>query len=156
MALSSYNIDFKKVVTMLLAGIWRRVRRIAWLTAALKPLANIHERFISIVNAKREEVKWNGQTILLQALLVRKFGGGITIVNHILELNGAFVGEDQDTSFFVGQNNDNEQYIDVTYSIEGYNFTVYVPSSISFVPTQMAAYINKYKMFGTTYNIIIV
>ncbi len=154
MALINYDIDFKKMVQQLVGYILRKVIRVAWLTACLKVVRNIHDDVVASVTMWLYDVKWNGQTIKLQELLIDKFGEGIYIVNNILEKNGAFVGEGLDNGFYVGENNDNSQHIDVTYSIEGKSFTVYVPVALVFTMSEMVALINKYKMFGTTYEIV--
>jgi len=156
MALPSYDIDFRVMVQQLLGTILRKAKRVAWLTAVLKPLRNVHDEFVAFHNNRRYEVKWNGQTIKLEKMLIDIFGAGIYITNNVLELNGAFIGEDNDNSFFIGEGGDNAQYIDVTYSIAGKNFTVNVPASITFEMSEMEAFINKYKLFGTTYEIVII
>lgn len=156
MALSSYDMDFEKMVKQLLGTIVRKTKRVAWLTACLKALRNIHDEFVTFVTNKKYEVKWNGQTIKLEQRLIDKFGAGIYITNHVLETNGAFVGEGNDTQFFIGENDDNSQFVDVTYAISGPNFTVNVPIAIVFTLAEMQAIINTYKLLGTTYNIVIV
>lgn len=155
MALINYDIDFKKLVQQLLGTILRKTKRVAWLTACLKPLRNLHNLFLSFTDDRLYEVRFNGQTMILEQLLIEQFGPGIFITNHIL-LNGAFIGENDDNSFFIGANADNSQFIDVTYSIGGVNFTVNVPAAIVFVQSEMEAIINKYKMFGTTYEIVVI
>jgi hypothetical protein len=154
MALSNYDMDFKKMVEQLLGGLLRKPIRVAWLTACLQGLRQIHTAFINYTNARVDEIKWNGQTIKLEQLLINKFGAGIYIVNNQLELNGAFVGAGNDLAWYIGEADDNAQFIDVTYAISGASFTVYVPGAITFVQSEMEAFINKYKLHGTTYEIL--
>lgn len=151
-----YTFSFLDTVKRLLGTPWRKPRRVAWLTACLKPLSDLHDEFVSFHDEKKYELKWNGQTIKLEKLLIDQFGPGITIENHVVELDGAFVGEGNDSSFFIGEGNDNSQFVDVSYSFEGPNFTVNVPSDITFEQSEMEALINKYKLFGTTYEIVII
>lgn len=155
MALVNYDIDFKKMVEQLLGALLRKTIRVAWLTACLKPVRNLHDIFLSFSNSIAEEIRWNGQTIVLEQLLIDKFGAGIFITNNVNESNGALVGQNTDTAFFVGAGPDNSNYIDVTYNISDFNFTVHVPGAIVFTQSQMEAYIKKYKLHGTTYNIVI-
>jgi len=153
LALATYDIDFKKLVQQLLGTILKKTKRVAWLTACLKPLRKLHYEF-TFTDLKAYEIKWNGQTIKLEKRLIDKYGEGIYINNNSLELNGPFVGEGFDTSFFIGAAGDNSHFIDISYSIRGTNFTVHVSGTLTFVESEMTAYINKYKMFGTTYNIV--
>lgn len=156
MALTSYDIDLKKLVKQLLSTLKRKPTRIAWLAACFNGIKTIHESFVSYSTEKVEEIKWNGQTLTLEHLLIEKFGAGIYITNNILEVNGAFVGAGLDTSFHVGAKSDNSQFIDITYTIAGANFTVHVPAAIVFTQSEMEALINKYKLHGTTYEIVII
>lgn len=144
------------MVQQLLGAIQRRVVRVAWLTAVLKPLRDFHDKFLEFTDQKAYEIKWNGQTIKLEQLLINRFGSGITITNNIVEVNGAFVGEGNDVAFFIGAGNHNSQFIDQSYNISQVNFTVSVPGAITFEQSEMEAWINKYKIFGTTYEIVIV
>lgn len=156
MALPSYNIDFRKMVGQLLGSLLKRSKRIAWLTAALKPLRNLHDEFLSFSNLKLYEVKWNGQTIKLEKLLQDKFGSGITITNNSQNLDEFVIGDGTDEGSYWGDGADVESYIGENYDPALFNFTVNVPGSIVFVQSEMEAWINKYKLFGTTYNIVIV
>lgn len=156
MALPSYDIDFKKMVQQLLGTLLRKTKRVAWLTAVLKPLRNLHTEFVSFRNEKTYEVKWNGQTIVLESLLRDKFGSGITIVNNSTALDSLTIGDGADVGGFVGDGSDYGGYIGESYNPALTNFTVNVPGSITFAQSEMEAWINKYKMFGTTYNIVII
>jgi hypothetical protein len=156
MALPGYDIDFKKMVKLLLPALLRKPVRVAWLTASFKGLRAIHDNFLAFTDAKMDEVKYNGQTFIMEKMLEAKFGPGITITNNINSLDGLFVGDGNDVSSFIGSGNDTDTYIDIIYTVDVYNFTVSVPSAIVFVQSEMEAYIRKYKMFGTTFNIVIV
>lgn len=154
MPLINYDIDFNKMVQQLLGNVLRKRIRVAWLTACLKALRNIHDEFVEKITQWLYDLKWNGQTIVFEQLLINKFGAGIYITNNILETDGAFVGENNDTGFFIGEDNDNDQFIDVTYTLRTKNFVVHVPVALVFTMSEMIALINKYKMFGTTYDIV--
>lgn len=156
MALPAYNIDFKKLVGQLLGFLLKKTKRIAWLTAVLKPLRNLHDEFVAFTDLKAYEVKWNGQTIKLEKLLQDKFGGGITITNNSQSLDSMAFGDGVDVGGNWGDGPDFDSFIGADYDPALTNFTVNVPGAIVFVQSEMEAWINKYKMFGTTYNIVIV
>jgi hypothetical protein len=156
MALPSYDIDFRKLVGQLLGSLLKKSKRIAWLTAALKPVRDLHDEFLAFTNLKAYEAKWNGQTIKLEKLLQDKFGSGITISNNSQNLDEFLIGDGADVGGHWGDGPDVESYIGASYNPALFNFTVNVPGSIVFVQSEMEAWINKYKLFGTTYNIIIV
>jgi hypothetical protein len=156
MALPSYNIDFNTMVKKLLGAWDNKPVRVAWLTALFAGLKNVHSNFLLFTNQKIDEVKYNGQTFVLQKFLENKFGGGITIVNNIGSVDGAFVGDGSDFTSSIGDGSDVDSFIDESYTVFTYDFTVNVPASITFVQSEMEANIRKYKLFGKTFNIVIV
>ena len=156
MPIVNYNIDFRKTVEMLLGNTHRKKIRISWLSALLKPFSNLHFIFLSFFNTTKDEIKWNGQTIKLEKLLQEKFGAGIYITNYSQTSNGFFVGTGSDVKAYWGDELDILNYIGNSYQISSNNFTVNVPVAIVFTQSVMEAYINKYKLHGTTYNIVII
>lgn len=156
MGLSGYDIDFYKMISQLLGKILRRPVRIAWLSACFKGLRSLHDKFLAFTDAKMDEVKYNGQTFIMEKMLQAKFGAGITISNNIESLDNLLWGDGADATSFIGEAADIEGYISEEYDPPIYNFTVSVPAAIVFVQSEMEAWINKYKMFATTYNIVIV
>ena len=158
MPLVSYDIDFKKMVEQLVGKLLRQNVRVAWLTALLKPFNNLHDTFLTYTNAVVDEIKWNGQTIVLERLLIEKFGAGITITNNNGTGNAFVLSDGDESSSFWSDADEASSYFydESDIVVSTYNFTVSVPSAITFVMSEMEAYINKYKMMGTTYNIVIV
>jgi len=156
MPIPSYDFDFETMVRLLLGSIWRKTKRVAWLKAGLKGLRAVHDEFLSFTNSKMDDVKYNGQTFIMEKMLQSKFGAGITITNNIGSIDGLFVGTGVDISNFIGDGADINTYIDTQYNVALYNFTVRVPSAITFVQSEMEAYIKKYKLLGTTFNIVII
>jgi len=156
MALVNYDIDFTKMITQLLPVTLRKTVRIAWLKASLGPVRTLHDNFLAFRTGIMNDIIWNGQTIKLQNLLILRFGAGIVITNNNNSPDGSFVGDSADVSSYIGDGSDIQNYIDTTYSVSLYNFTVSVPSSITFTMSDMVALINKYHLFNVTFNIIIV
>ncbi len=157
MPLPSHDIDdFEGMVKQLVGTVHRKPVRVAWLTALAAALRSIHDTFLSFTDAKIEELKYNGQTIALENFLQKKFGLGIYITNNVGAVDGCFAGSGSDVSSFFGSGLDVGSFIDLSYTVVIYDFTVNVPGSITFTMSEMEAYINKYKLFGKTYNIVIV
>ncbi len=155
MALVDYDIDFEKMIKQLLPVTLRRDVRIAWLKALLKTVRNLHDTFLAFRSSIMDDIIWNGQTIKLQNILILKFGAGIYITNNANTLDSFFVGDGADVSAYIGDGTDTSYFIDSSYSVSLYTFTVFVPSSITFTMSEMVGLIDRYKMFGTTYNIVI-
>jgi hypothetical protein len=155
MPLVSHSFNFAKMITWLLGNLHRRPRRIAWLKACLKPLQSIHAKFIAFTDSKFNEIKYNGQTFVLEQLLRKQFGAGIYIINNSASLGGLTIGDGNDWSSSIGSGFDFGGAIGVSFSVALFDFTIHVPASVVFVQSEMEAVVRKYKMFGTTFNIVI-
>jgi hypothetical protein len=155
MALVSHSINFSKMITQLLGNLHRRPKRIAWLKACLKPLQSIHAKFILFTDGKFNEIKYNGQTFVLEQLLRNQFGAGIFITNNPESLDGLTIGGGNDLGSSIGSGFDFGGAIGVSFSVALFDFTVHVPASVVFVQSEMEAVVRKYKMFGTTFNIVV-
>jgi hypothetical protein len=154
MALVNYDFDFTKMIKNLLPVKLRTTIRTSWLKASLSVVRSLHDQFLSFRANIMNAIIWNGQTIKLQQLLILKYGAGIFITNNTGQSDIFFVGDGIDSSAFIGDQTDVIDFIDISYSVYAYNFTVHVPVAITFNASEMQGLINRYKMFGTTYNIV--
>jgi hypothetical protein len=154
MPLLTHDIEFADMADKLPGNLHRRPVRKAWLFALWKPLQAIHAKFLSFSNAKLEEVKYNGQTFVLEQMLITKFGAGIYITNNLGSDDSSVIGDDTDWDDGIGDNIDFVGGIGETYSPVAFDFTVNVPGSIIFVESEMRAWIGKYN--SNTFNIVIV
>lgn len=151
-----YAINFLRLIGWMLPTFLRRRVMIAWLHAVTKRLRDMHDEFIVWGREKKDEVQWNGQTGVLEQLLVRRFGPGIYIQNNKLDTNGTFMGIPGDAVSYMAVPGDASNYIGLGYNLSSFNFIVYVPSSIPFNRDEMEAVINKYKLYNTIFDIVII
>ena len=115
MALPGYDIDFYKMISQLLGKLFRKPVRIAWLLACLKGLRAIHDKFLAFTNSKLDEVKYNGQTFVMEKMLQAKFGAGITITNNTGALDNLLWGDGSDVSSYIGDAADIDSFISESY-----------------------------------------
>ena len=166
MSLLSFDFDFKKLITMILGSGKRRTIRIAWLTAIHKHLQNIHDDFIAFKTETDDKVKWNGQTIILQAMLREKFGDagvpggnyGIDVINNVSIKDALFVNDHQEVISFIHHTQDSAFFFYDSGDIEvnPFDFTVEVSDLVEFEESDMRRWIDKYIVYGRRYNIVIV
>jgi hypothetical protein len=156
MSLNNYDFNFENWINDNLHPERRRPKRIAFLKALQSWLRKLHTEFIEYTQTKFDEIKWNGQTIKLEALLIERFGTGIYIETNLGDFDGAIVGAGADIESFIGTGSDVNTFVGVSYVNADYDFTVHVPSAITFSLSEMQALINRYKLMGTTYNIEII
>lgn len=153
--LISHSIDFTKLIKQLLDTIRRQPIRSAWLKALMKPFETIHQEFLTVTDAQLEDLKYNGQTFVLERMLIARFGAGIYITNNLGSVDGTTIGTGTDWNMSIGSGFDFDGGIGASFSVAQYDFTVHVSSAIIFVSTEMEAFVRKYKLFGTTFNIVI-
>lgn len=151
-----YAINFLRLIGWMLPTFLRRRVMIAWLHAVTKRLRDMHDEFIAWGREKKDEVQWNGQTGVLEQLLIRRFGPGIYIQNNKLDTNGTFLGLPGDDVSYMSVPGDTTNYVGLSYNLSSVNFIVYVPSSLPFSRDEMEAVINKYKLYNTSFEIILI
>lgn len=154
MPLPSHDIDFAKLIELLLGNLHRVPIRKAWLTALFKPFETIHTKFKTYTDAKWEEVGYNGQTFVLERMLIKRFGAGIYITNNLTANNSLIIGDGSDWVSSIGDGSDWSSAIYEDFNPVEYSFTVNVPGAVVFVESEMRAWIEKYN--ANTFNIVIV
>ena len=150
-----YAISFYQLITDLLPSFLRNTLKLAWLYSSSVVLRNLHSTFESWGASRKEELKWNGQTIVLTHFLRAKYADNrIWIENTKADTNGAFVGIDGDTQWFIGIDGDNDRFVGTTYNLGEENFIVHVPAGLSYDPNEMRLQIDRYKLYGTKFKIV--
>lgn len=156
-----YIFDFRKLITWLHESFTRKTKEVAWLYSSMKLLRDIHDQFIAFGNLKKDEIKYNGQTIKLERLLISKYGGGIFITNNqntnIEPLIAYEANDPQNEHAYEANEPENVYAYEADAANLGdTNFTINVPAAISFDEDEMRATVNRYKLYGKTYDIQII
>ena len=154
------NFDAKKIITLFLPSNKRTNLRVRWLFAILKPLRDVHVLFLSYVAGVKEEMKWNGQLILLQRYLNLKYGSGIIIENQDFQQKGILGYPCPDERNVTGYDAENFNNPLCFGADEGFlssvGFIVKVPSAIIFDHNEMRATIDFYQIGSSDYEIEII
>lgn len=137
----------------------RKPVRIAWLFRLMAWYRKIYAEFLVLQESLDAESKVTGQVIVLESHLADVFGGEITITHNDIRAEGAFVSssDDADGGFAVVE--DSEESFGGVFIQEGtedtsYNFNVSVPAALAVDTDRLRAIINKYKITGSTYEIV--
>jgi len=158
MAIKNYNFSFKKLIAWLFPSFYRTPVRISWLNALLFKIRAIHTYFIAFIAQKKEEIKWNGQTIILERFLILKYGSGIYITTELNDVYPFYLYNVNNVlnPFVYPVNNlaNPMAYPANSYQLNNVSFIVHVPVIITFNVDEMTAFITKYKLFGTTFSIV--
>ena len=163
-----YSINFTTLIINLLPHFLRKDKMLAWLLVILKPVILVYGSFLDYRNAKLYEAQITGQVISLEKMLNDTFhdeqSGAIPIYitdsqdqdEGVLLFNAA---ESETETWLFNQAEVTEPDTMIFNSGEGqsgYGFIVYVDVALPFDRDLMVGMINKYKLAGTTYKIIIV
>lgn len=154
-----FNIDYSIASERLLSPDKRTPKMLAWLSALALPLQQKHDEIFTVYMPDvLQRTHWNGQTIVLEAVLDKLLGiTGTYIESNNNPNNVFFIGtkEDPDTSYITIPGEE-EDYIGLVNDLNIYDFTVYLPA-VDFNDENIrrtTSIVKKYKLYGTTFNIL--
>ena len=154
--MSIYDIDYILQVKRLVPPKKRLLKTIAWLTSLVNPLIEFRNTVFNVYRPNIvERMAYNGQTIVLAAILNKAYAIDVApfiyIANQVIDTDGTYAGTQGFENSYIGLQGYEQKYIGISYSLQSANFIVMVPVATSFVHSEMAAIIDKYRLFGTTY-----
>jgi len=157
------TIDLFYLMEMILPPLIRQQFAIAYMTAVFSPLNTLQTAFYDFYSEKKYELTWNGQVIMLEHLLNDQFDNidrGIYIDDAgqtALQYWFTNSESNEDTFIFTNSEAEDPYYLFTTSEYEAdVDFTVYVPSAVTFDENLMRFYINKYRCAGKRFNIEII
>ena len=157
--MSKYAINFPQLINDMLRPTRRKPKRISFINDLLASVRRVYDEFLVLQSKLDYESKVTSQVINLESYLVDLFGPGITITINVVSTADAYVKheDDDDIGFSVIHEIQESGGAMIGYEDEAaslYNFTINVPAALNADLNQMAAIINKYKVTGSTYQII--
>jgi hypothetical protein len=160
-----YQINWAKLVESLLPSFMRNTIIKAWLTVLVSPVATLHSEFLDWTAERRREARYSSQTIKLQSMLNTKYDVSlkrIQVINNSIQYKANYIypyalNSNTITVYpYTSGNNETALYPYQDLGAASYNFTIKVPSVVAFPEAEMRAIIDRYKLYGTTYNIQII
>lgn len=157
--MSKYDVDFEKLIAEILPPKKRKPVRIAFIFRLLSWFRRIQLEFIAVYNELSYQATITSQVIVFEGHLVDQFGVGITITtNEIPQVSSVVVSSSDDGQGGAITSSEQSEFDSSVRSdseaFGAYNFTVNVPLSLSADLDQMRSIIDRYKVPGSTYNII--
>ena len=161
--MSIYRFDLKKLAGRVVLPALRKPRIMALVDVLLHPLRQLQREFHAFRDAKRIELSYTGQSILLQKYLNDRFDAEL---NRILVIhNNATAGvylynevEGQAAKYFY---NESEVSTPKYLYFEGEtgtafteSFRVKIPAELSGIAEQIRQAVKKYKIAGVTYSVV--
>lgn len=155
--MSKYSVDFQKLIAEMLPPSKRKPVRIAFIYRLCAWLRKVHAEFITLQAKLEAQAKVTSQVIIFEDYLITEFGAGITITVNEVESLDMFVGQDDGNSFIVGSGETDDGgafYVSDGAYTQEYNFIINVPIGLNADLSRMAAIVERYKVPGSTYQII--
>jgi hypothetical protein len=159
--MSIYNINYNELARQLTPVRMRKSKHLAWLKVLLSPIILLYGAFLGFRNKILYELSFNGQVCRLEAALNDRFDNSLRrIVVKDAPIIGAvkFYRRAENQSVIMYRRSE-DQPLNMRRRSEMTGrgrFVVEAPSAIVFDSNEMAALINKYKLIGRGYSIIIV
>lgn len=147
-----YNIDFKKLILLMLPISLRKVGLIAWLEAMIEPIRQIQYDFVQKRQETLYNLQHNGQVCLLRKVLNDKFD---RVYRQIRVLDGnqyqrKYIYTDAELkpkylrTIFIRE--------DADYEDTGVDFIVQIPQEV-YLKYEVEAIIDYYKLASKRYKI---
>lgn len=155
-----FNIDFDKLINDLLPWFLRKPIMISWLRSIVSPIARLHQLFVNYRDDILFGLLHNGQVISLEDMLNKVFNptnqypriyiddgerNPVIYLYNLAEGNNTIIHNLGETFPPVFLKNQSEP--------SGFDFTVWVHSSITFDYDQMFSLVNKHKAAGFQFQI---
>ncbi len=159
-----YNIDFAKLIKQLLPSFLRHPMQQSWLRTLLHPLSLLHSAFITWRSKVDFRLSISGQVRSLEYMLNKTYygDGGIKLI-HISDsgriISSYLYNAAEGQPLYI-QNRDEpsagmpaQVYLFNRSEPRGYDFTVWVPSTLEFNINHMSGLLNRHKAAGFSYEI---
>jgi len=158
-----YSVNLNKLIIWLLPISLRKSKVVSYLVALIKPIQNLYVNFLYFRNQQLYDAEINGQTIKLERVLNDTFD---VVERRIYITDGDYFTppvfyeeyKNLPVIFYEEGNTDNPIYYKVD-SIDDrvdFNFYVHVPQDVFFEKPRITALTNKYKIFGRTFDVILI
>lgn len=160
-----FNLDFEKLIRTLLPPILRNSFWIAFVFRLITRLRINYAETRTLYNQHKYELAFTSQILSMATRLNQFYGTPISGAGSIYIKTQ---GRDRAATYIFFQNenrpNPNTIYLDSEAQVPLYcywdselqsdvDFIVYVPYTIPYVPAQLAAIVNKYKLAGKRFSI---
>lgn len=148
-----YNIDYNKLVILLLPTFLRKPKIIAFLQSAIAPVINIHYEFLQRRNEDHYKLDHNWQVCYLEVMLNDRFDISVRRIK-IIE------GDRYERKYIYTNAEQKQKYLgslfirpSTDYSDGGFDFTIDM-NNVTANIYDIEAQVKFYKLEGTRFNII--
>ncbi len=159
-----YTVDWSILLRLLLPTRLRKPRMLAFLNAAVEPIRELYQSFLSFREASLYKVRFNSQIVYLEAVLNDQFDAvqrRIRIENATFRAGLYLYEPEQQLDVYLYLDDMNVNNTDVylrDFDGDGFDFFVFVPlepeRSDGNLENRIKSYVNYYKLYSKNYQII--
>ncbi len=156
------NINFITFIEQLTPPVHRRIEVISFIKAAFAPLTQLKSFFFSFFNTVECNLTWNGQVCMLEHLLNNEFDevDRTIYITDAQNISSSFLFNDaennEDSHIFNESEGADPYYVYNATEVSQYHFVVNIPAAVTYNEDQLKFYVNKYKLAGKRWKIVIV
>jgi len=141
----NFRINFSKFIDMLLPPMLRQTRQREWLSVLKKPMDDIQQELVTIVDAAKKEVAYQPNKGLVEERLNEQFGVAdkIRIVNLAQGRPRIYIGEHKNDNYrmYIGQHNDPRYQLYINqhngYDPPNFDFEVIIDNDFTLTDDQI-------------------
>lgn len=158
-----YNINWYRYAVQMLTVDLRKIKLAQYVISLIEPIRITYNDFLQFRRQQLYEAEINGQTIKLKRVLNDTFD---PVERRIYITNGDYLSppifydnyKNRPVIFYNNGNSSNPAfyYNNRLGDRANVNFYVHVPDSVFFDKTRVRALVNKYKIFGRTFEIVLI
>ncbi|TAN18839.1 MAG: hypothetical protein EPN37_04565 [Chitinophagaceae bacterium] len=154
-----FNIDYGKLVKLLLPTMLRKPLMVAWLNALVWPVQQLYSSFKKNRKADLYRLKITPQVVYLQRLLNDRYDVAlrrIKIIDSIYHDPLYIFTKAENKPLWVKMKSENVPqwlWLKSETSLDPADFTIQIPSDINYQLPELQGIIDSYKLAGKTYSI---
>lgn len=166
--MNRYDVDIEKLITQLLPISLRKASILNLMFVLVFPIKSVYKLFIDLLNAKKTELKYTGQVVLLEKLLRDHYNNDLIYItdgNLYKDTYITYSALQEEISYqqYINYHNDGKDdlYIGNYLADDLAHFIIHMPSSF-IVDNKLYPHgekglrkiVNKYKLAGKKFKVV--
>lgn len=151
-----FDLDFRKLVVLLLPTFLRKPRSIAWLQVLIAPLEQLQYEFKLKRHADIIALEHNGQKCYLRKILNDNLDNELRRIRieDMLLSNALYIfTEGENAPLYLSDDTPIYLHTESEMQVSGVNFSVHIPLELRSREVEVRALIDTYKLASKRYNI---
>jgi hypothetical protein len=156
---NSFEVDFPKLVRLLVPPRLRKIKHVTWLQALTNPVNYLYQQFRRNRDANLYRLYITPQVVYMEKLLNDRYdiSGRRIRIKDALVFEPEYIYQEQELKpVYIYKEEENKPvylFTDAEIGSDSVDFFVLVPPDLTYNENEMTALINNYKLAGKRYKI---